>query len=109
MKKVWNFGLMLVKEFFLLILGVFVAGFGLKSFLIPAGFIDGGVTGISLLISFITPISISLLIFILNIPFMFLARRQVGKIFAFKTFVIREYVSNLTICTVFFVRACLTI
>mgnify|MGYP001559095854 FL=1 len=86
MKKVWNFGLMLVKEFFLLILGVFVAGFGLKSFLIPAGFIDGGVTGISLLISFITPISISLLIFILNIPFMFLARRQVGKIFAFKTF-----------------------
>ncbi len=86
MKKVWNFGLLLVKESFLLILGVLVAGFGLKSFLIPAGFIDGGMTGISLLISFITPISISLLIFLLNIPFMILASKQVNRMFAIKTF-----------------------
>ncbi|HRZ85372.1 MAG TPA: YitT family protein [Candidatus Paceibacterota bacterium] len=75
----------LIKESIIILLGIFIAGFGLKSFLIPNGFIDGGVTGISLIISFITPLSISLLIFILNIPFMILARKQVGNIFAIKT------------------------
>ena len=86
MKRAYNLILMLLKEFFLIILGILIAGFGLKSFLIPNGFIDGGITGISLLISFLTPLSAPILIFVLNIPFMFLARRQVGTIFAIKTF-----------------------
>jgi len=89
---------MLIKEFFLIILGIFVAGFGLKSFLIPNGFIDGGITGISLLISFLTPISVSILIFVLNIPFMFLARKQVGDTFALKTFLA---ILGLSLCLVF--------
>ena len=76
----------IAKEIFLMMIGISLAGFGLESFLIPNGFIDGGVTGISLLLSFITPLSISLLIFVINIPFIFLARKQVGKIFALKTF-----------------------
>jgi uncharacterized membrane-anchored protein YitT (DUF2179 family) len=76
----------IIKEFFLIFVGIALAGFGLKGFLIPAGFIDGGVTGISLLVHFLTPLSISLLIFILNLPFIFLARKQIGKIFAIKTF-----------------------
>jgi uncharacterized membrane-anchored protein YitT (DUF2179 family) len=74
------------KEFFLILIGILSAGFGLKGFLIPSGFIDGGVTGISLLIHFLTPINLSLLIFIINLPFIFLARKQIGKIFAIKTF-----------------------
>jgi len=85
-KRVAKIGFSLFKESFLLILGVFIAGFGLKGFLIPNGFIDGGITGVSLLISHLLPISISLLIFTLNLPFMFLARKQVGNIFAAKTF-----------------------
>src|SRR4030042_2371327 len=76
----------LLKEFFLILLGILSAGFGLKGFLIPNGFIDGGVTGVSLLIHFLTPISLSLLIFVINLPFIFLARKQIGKIFAIKTF-----------------------
>ncbi|MGY4884944.1 MAG: YitT family protein [Nanobdellota archaeon] len=76
----------LTKEIFFILVGIGLAGFGLKGFLIPAGFIDGGVTGISLLIHFLTPLSISILIFIINLPFIFLAQKQIGKIFAIKTF-----------------------
>ena len=92
------FILTLAKEFFLIILGIFIAGFGLKSFLIPNGFIDGGITGISLLISFLTPISVSILIFVLNVPFMFLAKKHVGNIFAIKTFLA---ILGLSLCLVF--------
>jgi uncharacterized membrane-anchored protein YitT (DUF2179 family) len=75
------------KEIFLILIGIALAGFGLKGFLIPTGFIDGGVTGISLLISFLTPISLSLLILVINLPFIFLARKQFGNVFAIKTFI----------------------
>jgi uncharacterized membrane-anchored protein YitT (DUF2179 family) len=87
MKRVINLALYLIKEFFFIFLGMFVAGFGLKSFLIPNGFIDGGVTGVSLLTSFLLPISVSILIFVINIPFIIMARRQVGNLFALKTFI----------------------
>src|SRR6188768_189309 len=49
-------------DIFLLTLGVFSAGFGLKGFLLPNNFIDGGAVGISLLISAITGISLSILL-----------------------------------------------
>ena len=74
------------KEVLLILFGIIIDSFGLKSFLIPNGVIDGGITGISLLISFLTPLSVSLLIFALNLPFIFLARKQLGNIFAIKTF-----------------------
>jgi uncharacterized membrane-anchored protein YitT (DUF2179 family) len=51
----------------------------------PSGFLDGGVTGISLLISRLTGIKLALLIFCLNIPFIFLGYKQVSLIFAIKT------------------------
>lgn len=76
----------IVKEFFLILLGVLLASFGLKSFLIPTGLIDGGVTGISLLISYVTPLKLSMLIFIINIPFIVLAKRNIGTTFAIKSF-----------------------
>ena len=74
------------KEFFFIIAGILITGFGLKGFLIPNNFIDGGVTGISLLISFLTPIKLSVLILLINIPFIFLARKQIGKVFSVRTF-----------------------
>ncbi|MFA5020084.1 MAG: YitT family protein [Candidatus Pacearchaeota archaeon] len=98
MKRVINLGLLLFKEFFLIILGILIAGFGLKSFLIPNGFIDGGVTGVSLLISFLTPIPVSVFIFMLNLPFILLARKQVGNTFAIKTLLA---VLGLSLCLVF--------
>lgn len=75
----------LLKDSFLIALGVLSAGFGLKGFLLPNNFIDGGVTGISLLTSFITGISLSILIVAINIPFLYMGYRQIGKNFAVKS------------------------
>jgi len=68
-------------------LGILSAGFGLKGFLIPNTFIDGGVTGISLLINEKTGFSLSLLIIVLNLPFLILGWRQINKIFSIKSIV----------------------
>lgn len=69
----------------MLITGVFCAALGLKAFLLPNGFIDGGVTGISLLVSQVTGVSLSLLIVFINIPFIVLGYFQIGPRFALKT------------------------
>ena len=71
----------------MIIAGIVSAAFGLKGFLIPNHFIDGGVTGISLLISSITGWPLSILLFIINIPFIWLGYKRVDKIFAIKTLV----------------------
>jgi uncharacterized membrane-anchored protein YitT (DUF2179 family) len=73
-----------IKSIFLIILGIFSASFGLKGFLIPNQFIDGGVTGISLLISFSTSIPLPLLIFVINVPFIILGFSQISRTFAIK-------------------------
>ena len=74
-----------LRDSFIMLLGVFSAGFGLKSFLIPIGLIDGGVMGISLLANRETSIPLSILIVIFNIPFLLLGYHQMGKIFSFKS------------------------
>lgn len=63
------------------------ATYGLKGFLLPNGFIDGGVTGISLLVNQLTGASLSMLIFLINIPFIILGYRQQGFTFSIKTFI----------------------
>jgi len=65
-------------NFLLIILGAFLAGFGLKGFLLPNSFIDGGVMGISLLVGEITGFSLSILIVAINIPFLLLAISSLG-------------------------------
>jgi uncharacterized membrane-anchored protein YitT (DUF2179 family) len=70
---------------FLMLIGILAAGFGLKGFLLPSNFIDGGVTGISLLVSEITGLNLPLLIILLNIPFVIIGYTQIGKMFALKT------------------------
>lgn len=69
----------------LIVIGIISAGFGLKSFLLPNNFIDGGATGISLLLSKLLHIPLPALIIIVNIPFIFLGYRQIGKIFSIRT------------------------
>ena len=65
--------------------GVFSAGFGLEGFLLPNRFIDGGATGISLLLTDVTGLSLSYLVVLVNIPFVVLAYNQVSKMFALRT------------------------
>ena len=69
------------------ILGVLSAGFGLKGFLMPNDFIDGGVTGISLLINAKTNIPLAPSIIIINIPFILLGLKQISKSFSITSIV----------------------
>lgn len=66
-------------------IGVLSAALGLKGFLLPSGFLDGGVTGISLLVNRLSGIRLPLLIFIINIPFIILGYQQMSLFFALKT------------------------
>ena len=76
-----------VKEYIFIIIGVFSAGFGLKGFLLPNRFIDGGATGISLLLENITGFSLSYFLILVNIPFIILASRMFSVKFAVKSIV----------------------
>jgi uncharacterized membrane-anchored protein YitT (DUF2179 family) len=74
-------------NYLLILAGAFSASFALKSFLLPNGFIDGGVTGISMLVADITNLNLSLLIITINIPFIILGFSQIGKNFVVSTII----------------------
>lgn len=69
-----------------MIMGVACASFGLESFLLPNNVLDGGVTGISLLLALLTNGRPSLFILVINIPFLILGWFQIGRLFAVKSF-----------------------
>ncbi len=75
----------ILRDSFLILLGVLLAGFGLKGFLLPNSFLDGGVMGISLITAELTGISLSVLIVLINIPFIILAFSTISKQFALKS------------------------
>lgn len=79
--------LLTVKNWVFIALGVLSAGFGLKSFLLPNHFIDGGATGISLLLSQVTQLPFSFIIIIINLPFLALGYKQYGKSLFWSAFV----------------------
>lgn len=64
-------------------IGAFIYALGLEGFLIPNSFMDGGVTGISIMLSSITGIKLSIFLVILNIPFLIFAYKSLGKQFTF--------------------------
>lgn len=76
-----------IKDTLFITFGVLAAAFGLKSFLLPNNFLDGGVVGISLLVNFMTKINVAYLIVLINIPFIIIGYTQVSKFFAIKTLV----------------------
>lgn len=78
-----------------LILGILSAAMGLKGFLLSSHFIDGGVTGISMLIADITKLPLYILIFIINVPFLLLGYRKMGGRFAVKSAVA---IAGLSVC-----------
>lgn len=84
-----------LKDMVLISIGLFSAAFGLKGFLLTNKFIDGGVTGVSLLVSALTEIPLYLLIVCINIPFVVLGYRILGKQFAFKTLLA---ITGLALC-----------
>lgn len=75
-----------IRDTFSILVGIGFATLGLEFFIVPNHLLDGGVTGISLLLSFITKMDVSIFIFLINVPFIFLGYKQVGRWFAIKTF-----------------------
>lgn len=74
-----------VKDSITIIIGVIFAVIGLEFFIVPNNLLDGGVTGISLLAHFVTKVDVSIFIFVINLPFIYMGYKQVGKLFAIKT------------------------
>lgn len=72
-------------NFGLIVAGIFSAAFGLKGFLLSSRFIDGGVTGVSMLLSDILNAPLSILILVINLPFVAIGYRQIGRAFAIKS------------------------
>ncbi|MFP7201521.1 YitT family protein [Lysinibacillus halotolerans] len=68
-----------------IIIGALMAAISLEVILIPNGLIDGGITGISMMLSEMMGFSLSFLLFLLNIPFVLLGYNYLGKRFAFST------------------------
>jgi uncharacterized membrane-anchored protein YitT (DUF2179 family) len=82
----------------LIVLGIFSAGLGLKGFLLSSRFIDGGVTGVSMLLSDVLGVPLSILILIINLPFIALGYRQIGRTFAIKSTLA---IAGLSLCLAF--------
>ncbi|MHB8129476.1 MAG: YitT family protein [Mobilitalea sp.] len=81
MNKKKHHVLRLIKKYLLLLLGSIIAAVGLEIFLIPNNIIDGGVVGISIIASYLTEIPLGVFTFILNVPFLFIGYKQIGKTF----------------------------
>jgi len=73
----------LINKLIFLTLGAIIVAFGLESFLVPNEIIDGGIVGISIMASFLTQIPLGLFTFFLNVPFLILGYKHLGKKFVF--------------------------
>lgn len=94
MKKLIHAGL----DFVLIVLGILSAGLGLKGFLMSSHFIDGGVTGISMLLANVLGWPLSILLLVINIPFVALGYRLIGRAFAIKSTLA---IAGLALCLTF--------
>ncbi|CCH54307.1 putative protein yqfU [Fibrisoma limi BUZ 3] len=86
-----------LKDLGFLCAGVLCAGMGLKGFLLPNNFLDGGAMGISLLLELVTGVELAFLVILVNIPFIWMGFRQISPGFAMRTVVA---IGLLAICLV---------
>ncbi len=77
---------MYVKDLFFLTLGALIYAFAIEGFFVPSHIIDGGITGISMIINKLTEKPLGLFIVAINLPFIILALKKLGKRFVFSTF-----------------------
>jgi len=75
-----------LSESFQIGIGILLASIGLKAFLLPNGFLDGGVTGIAILISQLFGLNISIVLLIVSIPFLLIAWNTLTKKIVLKSF-----------------------
>ena len=68
----------LIVSFIELTIGAIVAAFAIEEFLVPNKIFDGGVTGISMIVAHFIPVPLGILIFVINVPFMYVAYKKLG-------------------------------
>ena len=73
-----------VLSYLIITIGVLIASYAIDSVILPNSILDGGVTGISIIISRLTPLQVGNLVFILNIPFIIIGYKNLGKRFLIK-------------------------
>ncbi|MFL0683809.1 MAG: YitT family protein [Algoriphagus aquaeductus] len=69
------------RSLILIILGVFCAAVALEAFMLPNSFLDGGVTGIAIIVNLHYDVDLNLLLVLINAPFFFIAWKKIGKTF----------------------------
>ncbi|MGA8943090.1 MAG: YitT family protein [Thermoactinomyces sp.] len=77
--------LRILKRIVFIMIGAFLVAVGLEIFLVPNQVIDGGIVGISIITSHLTSLNLGMLLFLLNLPFLFIGYKQIGKTFAIST------------------------
>lgn len=83
--KEYNSWVVTVLSYMFITIGILLASLALEIFLIPNRIIDGGITGISIILSFLTNINLSIFIIVINIPFLLLGFKHLGKNFLIRT------------------------
>ncbi|MBD2869187.1 YitT family protein [Paenibacillus arenilitoris] len=73
------------KRFIFITIGSVLMGVALELFLVPNSVIDGGIAGVSIMLAHLTPLPLGLYLFIVNVPFLILGYKQIGKTFAIST------------------------
>ena len=87
-----------IKNTVLIVIAILAAGMGIKGYLLSSHFIDGGVTGVSMLLNNILGIPLSILIALINLPFIILAYFQMGAKVAVKSSIA---IAGLSLCLAF--------
>lgn len=75
----------IAKKYIMLLMGAMFAAFALENFFVPNQIVDGGVVGISIMLSHISGYSLSIFLILLNLPFLYLGYKQIGKTFTVST------------------------
>lgn len=75
----------LLKRLLMISVGSLLVAVALELFLVPNEIIDGGIVGVSIIMSTVTPFSLSFYLLVLNAPFLFLGYKEIGKTFTFST------------------------
>ncbi|MTV48629.1 DUF2179 domain-containing protein [Heliobacillus mobilis] len=75
----------IIKRSLFLALGALLVSVALEIFLVPNEIIDGGVIGISIILSAVFKVPLGVFIFALNLPFLIIAYKQIGKTFTLST------------------------
>ncbi len=70
---------------FYIVLGVFCSAIALEAFMLPNKFLDGGVTGIAIIVNLVYDVNLNLLLVLINIPFLWVGWKMIGKTFAIQS------------------------